>query len=391
VTMAEKVSVLFVSMDDISGKGGNSVATKDMLSAFVEDPRVSTSAVLSEPQQNLPSFAQEADVMYSPPLSGNSIGGYAKGSLAGFPVTKKAIKKHEPDVVVARMHPVLIAPAILASRYRKPYILLSRGTSYKNLRFSSVLRRIYKMNVRLADEVYTASQEIKHDTDKMRKEGQTEAKVFPNGINPELFEPLPKAEARGALELGLRDGNFVVGFVGSMGPRHTVDRLIKSVRFLDDSIPIKLLLVGDGPKLEEYKKLAEESGLDDTAIFTGFVPHEQVHEYISACDITYGVTEQDSATPIKCFEYLACERPVIVRDIPELGFVAEEDVGTQIEEIDEREIADAIKKMYEKEESKRKEMGERGREYVLENHTWDRLVDMVLKDLSQIPKANIEK
>jgi glycosyltransferase involved in cell wall biosynthesis len=247
------------------------------------------------------------------------------------------------------------------------------------------------MNVRRADEVYTASQEIKQDTDEMRKSRQTEAEVFPNGINPELFEPMSKTEARKRLELGLRDEDFVVGFVGSMGPRHTVDRLIKSVQHINDEIPIKLLLMGGGPKLEDYRKLAEESGLSDKAVFTGFIPHESVSEYVSACDITYGVTEQESATPIKCFEYLACERPLIARDIPELSFVAEEDVGVQIEEIDEGAIADAVEYLYGLEEGERKAMGESGRKYVIENHTWDRLVDMVLEDLSQIPKANIEK
>jgi glycosyltransferase involved in cell wall biosynthesis len=389
--MTEKVSVLFVAMDDISGKGGNSVATKDMLSAFVEDSRVSTTAVLPEPQGQLPDDVSGIEIGYIPSLSNKSMKSYAKYSLLSFPVVRRTVRQHDPDIIVARMHPVLIAPAVLASRYGKPYVLLSRGTSYKSLRFSSVLKRIYKMNVRRADEVYTASQEIKQDTDEMRKSRQTEAEVFPNGINPELFEPMSKTEARKRLELGLRDEDFVVGFVGSMGPRHTVDRLIKSVQHINDEIPIKLLLMGGGPKLEDYRKLAEESGLSDKAVFTGFIPHESVSEYVSACDITYGVTEQESATPIKCFEYLACERPLIARDIPELSFVAEEEVGVQIEEIDEGAIADAVEYLYGLEEGERKAMGESGRKYVIENHTWDRLVDMVLEDLSQIPKANIEK
>ena len=379
--MTEKISVLFIALEDISGKGGNSVATKDMLSAFVEDSRVLTASVLPEPQGDLPVSTEGLDISTIPPLSKKSVRGYIGYSLRSFPTVRKAIKKHDPDVVVARMHHVLIAPALLSSVYGKPYVLLARGTSYKNLSYSFVLRRIFGMNVRLADQVYTASQEIKQDADNVRKRGQPEAKVFPNCIDPELFEPLPKREMRERLEPGLEPDDFVVGFVGSMGPRHTVDRLIESMQYVDDEIPLKLLLVGDGPRLDEYKQLAEEKGLSDKIAFTGFVPHQEVHEYISACDAAYGVTEQDSATPIKCFEYLACERPVIVRDIPELGFVAEENVGVQVNEIDESKIADAIEKLYEIGEEGRDSMGERGREYVLENHTWDRLVDVVLRDV----------
>lgn len=378
-----EVSVLFVAMNDISGKGGDSMATKDMLNAFVEDPRVSTRAVLPEPKGEMPLDMEALDVTYMPPLSGNSTVDYLRYSLGSFRPVREAMKKKKPDVVVTRMHHVILAPAFFCLFYGIPYVFLSRGTAYKSLRYSFILKRIFKFNLWIADEVYTASQEIKQDVDRMRRSKQSEAKVFPNGIDPEIFDPQPRPEAADSLGLDIEDQEFVVGFVGSMGPRHTVDVLIRSLAFLED-LSVKLLLIGDGPELEEYKKLTEELDVDDRVIFTGFVPHEEIDSYISAFDVGYGVTEQESATPIKCFEYLACERPVLAREIPDLGFISEKNLGLQVEDVDDQTVAGAIREFYGMTEERRLEMGERGRAYVLENHTWDALVDQVLGDLELI-------
>lgn len=379
-----EVSVLFIAMNDVSGKGGDSVATKDMLNAFVEDSRVSTNAVLPEPEGEILLDMEALDnITYMPPLSGKSAVDYLRYSLGSFRPVRNAIKKNDPDVVVTRMHHVILAPALFSFLYGKPYVFLSRGTAYKSLRYSFALKQIFKFNLWIADEVYTASQEIKKDVDRMRRRKQSEAKVFPNGIDPEIFNPRPQPEAVDSLGLDIGNQDFVVGFVGSMGPRHTVDGLIRSLVYLED-LSVKLLLIGDGPKLEEYKKLAEEMDVDDRVIFTGFVPHEEIDSYISTFDVGYGVTEQESATPIKCFEYLACERPVLAREIPDLEFIAEENVGLQVCEVDDEAVADAIRELYGMTQERRLEMGERGRAYVLENHTWDALVDQVLGDLELI-------
>ena len=367
-------------MHSIAGQGGDSMATKEILSTFVDDGRVSTAAVVPDPHGPLPFDLDESQIYCFEPLSKKSATAYLRYAFSPIKAVRRALQEYEPDVVVIRMHPLGTIPPLLSVLNGTPYILLSRGTSYKSLRYARVLRQLYKVNARLAAEVYSASYEIKQDTDRARTKSQPESKLVPNGINPDKFEPKSKLQMRDMLDLGF-DDDFVVGFVGSMGPRHTLDTLIRSLDKIDD-LPVKLLLVGDGPELDSHKRLVKENNLSGRVTFTGFVPHAEVDKYISACDITYGVTQQDSATPIKCFEYLACERPLIVRDIPEMEFVAEKNVGTLVSEIQEDNIADAIRRLYDVGEQKRNEMGERGREYVLKNHTWNAFVDEVVEYLS---------
>ena len=301
--MTQHNSILFVTMNSIAGQGGDSMATKEILSTFVDDDRVSTAAVVPDPQGSLPLDLDESRIYCFEPLSKNSTTAYLRYAFSPIKSVRRALQEYEPDVVVIRMYPLGIIPPLLSVLSSTPYILLSRGTSYKSLRYARVLRQLYKVNARLAAEVYSASYEIKQDTDRARTKSQPESKLVPNGINPDEFEPKSRSQMRDMLDLDFDDDDFVVGFVGSMGPRHTLDTLIRSLDKIDD-LPVKLLLVGDGPELDSHKRLVKENNLSGRVTFTGFVPHAEVDKYISACDITYGVTQQDSATPIKCFEYL---------------------------------------------------------------------------------------
>lgn len=377
--MAQNKSVLFVTMNSITGRGGDTMATNDILSTFINDDRVSTAAVIPDPQGPLPFNIDNSRVYRFRPLSKKSPAAYFRYSFSPIKTVRRALDEYDPDIVVIRDYPLGVFPSLLSVLDGTPYILLARGT-YDDLKYSRILKQSYKINARFAREVYTASQEIKQDTDRIRKKNQSKAKLVPNGINPEKFVPKSKSEMREKLDLDFDETDFVVGFVGSMGPRHSLDTLIKALEQVDD-LPVRLLLVGDGPELANHKELVQQKDLSDKVEFTGFVPHDTVDRYISACDITYGVTQQDSATPIKCFEYLACERPLIVRDIPEMKFVSEENVGVQVTGIQEDNIAKAIRQLYNMDDQTRIQMGKVGRKYVLENHTWNIFVDEVVKDL----------
>lgn len=355
------------------------MATNDILSTFIDDDRVSTAAVIPDPQGPLPFNLDNSRIYRFRPLSKRSPAAYLRYSFSPIKAVRRALDEYKPDVVVIRDYPLGIFPSLLSVLDGTPYILLARGT-YNNLKYSYILNQAYKINARFAKEVYTASQEIKQDIDRVRKKSQPKAKLVPNGINPEKFVPKSKSEMRERLNLGFDEKDFVVGFVGSIGPRHSLDTLIKALEQVDD-LPVHLLLVGDGPEVENHKELVQQKNLSDKVEFTGFVPHDTVDMYISACDITYGVTQQDSATPIKCFEYLACERPLIVRDIPEMKFVTEENLGVEVTEIREENIAKAIRQLYNTDDQTRIQMGKAGRKYVLENHTWNIFVDEVIKDL----------
>jgi len=376
-----KQQVLFVTKSDLSGTAGHNIATKAIVTAFARSERINFTVVCPEPRDEFPTEVSDAissrtylsERPTKPTLSQRGI-----GVIDMLQTLRTVITTEQPDLMIARMNSVFLSPPVLATYYDIPYALLSRGTAYKSLRFSSILTQIYKYNVRAAAEVYVASNEIKQDTDRLRKPAQSEATFLPNAVDPDQFFPTEKTVARSTIDL-VEDSEFVIGFVGSMKPYHRIDHLIRSLDHVDHSKNITLLLIGDGSELDHYKQLAEDMRVSDQVVFTGFVPHTEVSTYISACDILYGVSDQDSATPVKIFEYLACARPVIARNIDELSFINNQNLGRLVTR-DPEAVGTAIEELWDIDPSHRQAMGNRGREYVKENRTWDAAVDRILDD-----------
>ena len=72
----------------------------------------------------------------------------------------------------------------------------------------------------------------------------------------------------------------------------------------------KLLIVGSGPDLDSYKKLAKKLKIEKDVIFTGAVPWEDIPYYYGLADVftTASVTETQGLTVI---EAMAASLPVV--------------------------------------------------------------------------------
>ncbi len=128
-------------------------------------------------------------------------------------------------------------------------------------------------------------------------------RVVPNGTSPHVGD---RAAAR--LELGLKDSDFVLGFLGSMKVWHGVERLQRWVEELPDA---RGLLVGSGP-------VALPEGL----IQTGSVPEATAAHYVSAMDvglIPYPADAPPWFCPLKLWAYRAQGTPIVASDVGEIS------------------------------------------------------------------------
>lgn len=372
--------VVFVTKSDLSGRSGHNIITRNIALAFAGIDGVETTVVSPRPVEGtLEAVSEQASetVYISQRPSDLSITDRFRSVLSTFRTLRSVLREEDPDLLVARMAPDLLAPPFLAERYGVPYALLARGTAYKELRFSSVLTNIYQYNLRKAHGVYTASEEIKEDADDLRREEQAESTILPNAVDPSQFSPRPIESARNELDIDLE--GFVVGFLGTMRPYHKIEVLVQSLPHVKQD-DVHLLLIGDGPELERYQSIARDLGVADRVHCTGFVPHSQVDGYLSACDVLYAVRSQASATPVKIYEYLACERPVLIREMNELSFVNELDVGRTVAKPDPKLVASAIDELHKLDSETRMKMGRRGRDHVERECTWDAFVRRVIDD-----------
>lgn len=375
---------LFVTTSDLSGRSGNNLATKEMVAAFAHYEKFHTSVIAPRPQHELPEkVTGNVDQIWElPEQRSGSIFEHLKTQIVLLSLMFQVIRKVDPDVIVARKSPTLIVPAIYCWLLGIPYVYLARGVGHRTLRFSWLLELIYRVNVRIATDVYGAYEEVTRSADRYRTANQSPATLFPNAVDPALFKPYPLNESRSLVNVEF-DEEYSVGFVGSLKGWHRLGDLIEAIGQLQDELSIEAMIVGEGPKRDELEQKVNELHLEDKVLFTGFVPHDEVPEYVGACDVLYGVVDPEAVgNPIKCYEYLACERPIITVNRPELSFVSEIDAGICLVEISPDTVANALHSLLALSPNERDQMGKRGREYVVAHHTWERLPELVLEDLT---------
>ena len=191
--------------------------------------------------------------------------------------------------------------------------------------------------------------------------------VISNGVDTNLFRNYGNAKE----ELGL-DG-FIIGYVGVLREWVDLEPVFWALKDLDAEI--KMVVVGKEGGFNENVRLAKKSGVSDRVTFTGMVPYSQVPKYISVMDvclIPFKVNAiSENALPLKLFEYMACEKPVISTELPGIKNVA----GNKVMYASGNDkYKEKIEELFKNDELMR-EMEKTGREFVEENYDWEKIVE----------------
>lgn len=166
------------------------------------------------------------------------------------------------------------------------------------------------------------------------------------GINIKQFSP-PSLEYKLKLrnEYGFKVDDFLLIYVGELSYRKHQDLLIKTVYQVSNKIPnIKLLLVGTGDLLEEYKQLVNNLGLEDKVIFLGF--RKDVNKLMSLSDVAVSSSRQEGL-PVNIMEAMATGLPVVATDCRgNRDLVKNENNGYIVKDEKIQSFSEAIERLY---------------------------------------------
>lgn len=112
-------------------------------------------------------------------------------------------------------------------------------------------------------------------------------------------------------ELNIKKDDFVILFVGRIAKEKSIDFLIKNLKTILKKVPkARMIIVGDGPDMNELALLVRENKLDKHVIFTGKVPWSEIPKYYQLANVfvTASKTETQGLTVI---EAMAAEKPVV--------------------------------------------------------------------------------
>jgi glycosyltransferase involved in cell wall biosynthesis len=223
-----------------------------------------------------------------------------------------------------------------------------------------------------ADAVVTIAEAMRED---VVARGVPPERVFvaPNGVDAEQFAPRPPDAALRARH-GLH--GFVFGYVSNLDhPREGQELLIDAAaRLRSRGRDATCLIVGDGRRRGELEERAGRTPAGGSVAFTGAVPHAEVPAYYAALD-AFVVPRRDEraarhVTPLKPFEAMAMERPLVVSDLPALREIAAPDErGLVFAPDDVDALVACLERLIDAPELGRA-LGAAGRAWVLRERTW---------------------
>jgi glycosyltransferase involved in cell wall biosynthesis len=195
----------------------------------------------------------------------------------------------------------------------------------------------------------------RHYTDK-------EVHVVPFGVDCEVFRPTERINMTSAVTLG-----FVKHLEIKYGPEY----LIGAMQMIVGQYPqTKLLMAGSGELRSQLEALTQRLGLTQNVSFLGAIEHCQVPELLKNVDIFVMPSIRESFG-VAAVEAQAMEIPVVatkVGGVPEV--VLDGESGILVEPGSSEQLAQAILTLIEN-PAFRRQMGERGRGYVLANYRWE--------------------
>lgn len=196
----------------------------------------------------------------------------------------------------------------------------------------------------------------------------TKMVVAHDAVNVNKFNTsIPKSEAR--KRLGLEYDVPIVAYTGSLIPGKGVDVLVKCANRLPD---ISFIIVGGADdNIGQLRKHVE----NENVFFLGHIAPERIPIYQAAADVlalpnTRGSVIDDVTSPMKLFEYIASERPIVATDMPSVLEILQDNYNALISPAgDDGKLAENIKLLLQN-PSLGKQLVNNAR-ISLEKFTWD--------------------
>jgi polysaccharide biosynthesis protein PelF len=276
------------------------------------------------------------------------------------------------DLVHSSIAAFTSLPGIISKvRYGTPILLTEHGVYLRERYFAistsnipyfskrfliNLISLISRLSYEMADQISPVCK-FNSIWEKRLGVDENKIKVIYNGIDPDVFVPLPKPQ------------NFInvptVIIVGKLIPIKDFETAIKTAKIVKEKIPNVLFLqygtVDEDPDYaRKCEKLVKSLDLEDTFLFMGLKLNNP-YEIYNQGDVTL-LSSVSEGHPYAILESLSCERPVIATDV---GGVPEvlEGFGLIVQPKNHIAMAQAVIELL-NDNNLRAELGKKGRERV---------------------------
>ncbi len=280
------------------------------------------------------------------------------------------VKKIQGDFPFDLIHAQMALPdgyagMLLSQDYNKPLVVTFRSCDV------DITAKFNVGSMRALQKVFDRADRVIAPTPRLSEVLSSDFGVTPEtigfGLDPDEVCSIPRYN-----ELRRRyEGRRILLSVSRLIPTKGLDlNLYALKRLIDRHNDLLYLIVGDGALLGSLQQLTHVLGLENYVEFIGHMPHQQVMEYMSNCDI-FTLPSWQETLGLVYIEAMAHAKPVIgCRGQGVDGIVSEGESGLLAEPMDVDSLVRALDFLLSNAD-KAKEIGERARKLVFENYTWE--------------------
>lgn len=193
-------------------------------------------------------------------------------------------------------HPLMVSP------WGSDVLVSPHQSRFSRWLASFVLRRADLITCE-GEHVKTELARLGADPDKMH------SVLF--GVDTARFHPAPQPELR--QRFGVADAPVAIS-IRLLNPLYDVGSFIKAMPAVLEQVPAARFVIGaTGIQEQELRALAESLGVLASIKFVGWIPHDDLPQYLAMADV-YVSTSTSDTTSISLLEAMACGLPVVVTD-----------------------------------------------------------------------------
>jgi glycosyltransferase involved in cell wall biosynthesis len=255
--------------------------------------------------------------------------------------------------------------------------------SYYSPAKTRVFLAIEKVLARASDQIIVLSEQQLDEINSRFRVGKRERfSIIPLGIDVDQFDVDAGTRQRLRAEIGARDRDVIVGFVGRLTEIKNIQLLLETAALVRDNTNIRFAIIGDGHLRQSLEKEAASLGSNENTVFLG--NRTNVADIYGALDIV-ALTSLNEGTPLSLIEAMAAGKPVIstavggVKDL--LGKKLDErdaftvcERGVRVDSFEPSDYHAGLSFLIEN-EGIRHDLTERGKEFIRSRYSKERLIE----------------
>lgn len=292
---------------------------------------------------------------------------------------KKIIKDFKPDIIHLQDHFSITAAIVKANKHTRIPII---GTNHFMPENVTVLFNSEKLKVKIAKYMWSRFSTVYNQLQLVTTPSETGAELIrpklevkvmsiSSGIDLNKFNPVGNTiSVRKKYNLPQIP---ILLYVGRVDPEKNIEEVIRAVALAVKKVDFNFVVVGKGKSKAGLEILAQELGIAEKVIFTGFISEEDLPFIykLSSCFIIASIAELLSLVTLQA---MASGLPIIAANAGALSELVNDGVnGFLFESGDIDTIAQCICTVITKDELN-KSMGKKNLEYILK-HDINRIAD----------------